>query len=65
MTRQCTRQGCLLEAETEITLQGGMKEPSKHYLCMDHYLEVLTVAEMMRRLTGMPEIRTEPKPEEE
>ena len=48
---------CRAPAEAQITLEGGRKKPHREYLCLDHFYEVLTVAEMLRRLTGIPEIQ--------
>lgn len=60
MNKPCHRRGCQEPAEEEITLEGGQQEqPRTFFFCMDHYLEALTIAEMIRRLTGIPEIRTE------
>ena len=58
MSEQCYRKTCLQPAETQITLRNGTREKTYDF-CMDHYLEVLTLTEMMRRLTGMPKIFTE------
>jgi hypothetical protein len=50
---------CPREAETQITLEGGSTDPHVWKFCYDHYLEAHVIAEMLRRLTGMPEVREE------
>ncbi len=61
MHEPCQWHACLKEAETHITLKGGSHEPRIWKFCYDHYLEALTIAELLRRLTGMPEILEEGK----
>jgi hypothetical protein len=55
----CERQSCDRAAEAQITILGSKQEPRLWHLCHDHYHEVLVVAEMMRRLTGIPKIYAE------